>query len=74
MYSPKSYSLSGILSDFATLYSLEKDRNVICYMTAKQSEQIHQYFKEESLKSHVKILENYHPDFVNYPWIDSFAR
>ena len=74
MYSPESYGLSEILSDFATLYSFEKDKNVISYMTAKQSEKIHEYFKEESLKSHVKILENYHPDFVNFPWIDPFER
>ena len=74
MYSPESSTLGTILSDFATLYGLEKDQNIICYMTKQQSEVIYKYFKEESLKSHLKILENYHPDYVDYPWIDPFQR
>ena len=62
------------LSEFATLFAIEKSTYIIHYTLAKQAHILFYYFKMEPLMPYIKILETEHPHFEEYWWFDPFPK
>ena len=62
------------MSEFSTLFSLEKKTKVLAFITAKQAQMLLFYFKSETLLPYLRIIEINYPNYYQFGWIDPFPK